>query len=182
MATETSNVTDVGQRSQPHSITATAAKLLAWQSDPGSLPISEGGVRRHRDQGVTCWWLRDPCLCSKLVLSSKVPLYQPETACQIFVRVMFNQDVATGQPGQQPSTSKYSGSGPSSAWSPSRLPSVDEIGIQQCSLWDLLETCVLLCTPAQAAVLLSGNAIVEDYILMGVSNGTTNAATAGTSL
>lgn len=109
-----------------------------------------------------------PCLCSKHMLSSKVPFYQPETAYQIFNRVMFNQDVATGQ---QPSTSEYSTSGSSSAWTPSRLPRVDEIGIQQCYLWDVLETC----TPAQAAVLLSGNPIVENYILVGVSNGTTNA-------
>jgi hypothetical protein len=116
-----------------------------------------------------------PCLCSKHVLSSKVPFYQPETAYQIFNRVMLNQDVATGQ---QPSSSEYSTLGSNSAWSPSRLPSVDEIGIQQCYLWDVLETC----TPAQAAVLLSGNAIVEDYILVGVKNGTTNAAMAGTSL
>jgi len=115
-----------------------------------------------------------PCLCLRLLLSSKVPFYQPETAYQIFDRVMFNQDVATGQ---QPSTSEYFTSGSSSAWTPSILPSVDEIGIQQCYLWDVLEPC----TPAQAAVLLSGNAIVEDYILVGVSNGTTNAATAGTS-
>jgi hypothetical protein len=104
------------------------------------------------------------------MLSSKVPFYQPETAYEIFNRVIFNQDVATGK---KPSTSDYSTSGSSSAWTPSRLPSVDEIGKQQCYLRDVLETC----TPAQGAVLLSGNAVVKDYILVGVKNGTTNATT-----
>jgi hypothetical protein len=97
-----------------------------------------------------------------------VPFYQPETAYQIFNRVMFNKDIATGK---EPTTSNYSSTGPSSAWTPSRLPSVAEIGIQQCYLWDVLETC----TPAQGAILRSGKAIVEDYILVGVNNGTTNA-------
>jgi hypothetical protein len=97
-----------------------------------------------------------------------VPFYQPETAYQIFNRVMFNRDVATGK---ELITSNYATTGPSEAWTPSRLPSVAEIGIPQCYLWDVLETC----TPAQGAILLSGKAIVEEYILVGVNNGTSNA-------
>jgi hypothetical protein len=91
-----------------------------------------------------------------------VPIFQPETAVHIFNRVMFNQDVATGKTA---SDSEYSTTGPSSAWSVSEVPT---LGKAQCYLWDVLETC----TAAEEAILLSGNAIVEDYVLVGVKNGT----------
>jgi hypothetical protein len=101
-----------------------------------------------------------------MLIVSKVPFYQPETAAQIFNRVMFNQDIATGKIA---SDSKYSTTGPSSAWSVSEVP---EVGQAQCYLWDVLETC----TAAEGAILLSGNAIVEDYVLVGVKNGTNSTS------
>jgi hypothetical protein len=91
-----------------------------------------------------------------------VPFFQPETAAHIFNRVMFNHDVATGKTA---SDDEYSTTGPSSAWSMSKVP---EVGKAKCYLWDVLETC----TAAEGAVLLSGDAIVEDYVLVGVRNGT----------
>ncbi|OAL02111.1 alpha/beta-hydrolase [Phaeosphaeriaceae sp. SRC1lsM3a] len=93
------------------------------------------------------------------------PFYQPETAAQIFKRVMLNQDVATGKVS---TTSDYSSVGRDSAWSTDTLPT---LGPAKCYLWDVLETC----TQAEGAILLSGNAIVEDYVLVGVRNGTTNS-------
>jgi hypothetical protein len=91
------------------------------------------------------------------------PYYQPETTYEIFNRVMFNKDVATGKVA---ATSEYSSTGPSSAFTLSQLPPDD--GEAQCYLWDVLETC----TAAQGALLRSGNAIVEDFILVGSVNGT----------
>jgi hypothetical protein len=95
-----------------------------------------------------------------------VPFFQPETAAHIFNRVTFNQDVATGK---ITSGSGYSTIGPSSAWSVSEVPTLAKA---QCYLWDVLETC----TTAEAAILLSGNAIVEDYVLVGVKNATSRTS------
>jgi hypothetical protein len=79
---------------------------------------------------------------------------------------MFNQDVATGK---ITSDSEYSTTGPGSAWSVSKVP---RPGKAQCYLWDVLETC----TAAEGAILLSGNAIVKDYVLVGVKNGTNSTS------
>lgn len=87
----------------------------------------------------------------------EVPFYQPETGYQIFKRVMFNKDVATGKK----SATDYSSCGPSSAWSRSVLHPNETTA--QCYLWDVLETC----TKAEAAILRSGTAVVEDFILVG---------------
>jgi hypothetical protein len=95
-----------------------------------------------------------------------VTFYQPETALQIFNRVMSNLDVATGKTA---SDAEYSTAGPSSAWSVSEVP---KVGKAKCYLWDVLETC----TSEEVAVLLSGNAIVEDYVLVGVRNLTKGAS------
>lgn len=94
---------------------------------------------------------------------SKVPFYQPETASKIFNRVMFNHDIATGT---HSTTTNYSSQGASSAWSVSEVPA--SLGPAKCYLWDVFETCTL----EEGKVLLSGKAIVEDYVLVGVRNGT----------
>jgi hypothetical protein len=92
------------------------------------------------------------------ILTDPAPYYQPETTYQIFNRVMFNTDVATGK---IPTTSDYSSTGRSSAWSPSKLPTANEMA--QCYLWDVMETC----TKAEKAVLMSGQAVVKDFVLVG---------------
>jgi hypothetical protein len=93
-----------------------------------------------------------------------VPFYQPETALQIFNRAMFNQDIATGK--ECTVSSDYSSTGASSAWSVDTVP--ESLGEAQCYIWDVLETC----TKEEEAILWSGNAIVKDYVLVGVNNGT----------
>jgi hypothetical protein len=107
-----------------------------------------------------------------------VPNYQTETAQQIFNRVMFNTDVATGK---NPSIGS-STTGPNSAFTKSQVPPAEEF--LSCYLWDILETC----TKVQKEILQNGSAIVEDYILIGYKqahgpdvffNGT-NAAESGT--
>jgi carboxypeptidase D len=86
-----------------------------------------------------------------------VPYYQPETAYQIFNRVMFNTDVATGK---KPTTG-YSTTGSNSAFTNSKVPTQDNQA--QCYLWDILETC----TGVQKQILKNGSAIVEEFILVG---------------
>lgn len=87
----------------------------------------------------------------------EVPYYQPETAYQIFNRVMFGADVATGLD----SVEEYVSGGFESAWSDSEIPEPE--GKTHCYLWDVLETC----TPAEVAVLASGKAVMEDHVLIG---------------
>ena len=91
----------------------------------------------------------------------EVPYYQPETAYQIFNRVMFNKDVATGNF----SSAGYSSCGPSSAWTESVLHRHEEQA--QCYLWDVFETC----TKDEEAALRSGSVIVEDFILVAQRGG-----------
>lgn len=98
----------------------------------------------------------------------EVPYYQPETAYQIFNRVIFNKDVATGRE----NAANYSSCGPSSAWTKSVLRSDEEPA--QCYLWDVFETC----TKGEAALLRSGNAVVKDFILVGQSDGNSSNPTA----
>jgi hypothetical protein len=90
-----------------------------------------------------------------------VPYYQPETGYQIFNRVMFDSDVATGNAS---CAEGYVSKGPKSAWSMSELPKAQ--GKANCYVWDVLETC----TPAEGLVLRSGKAVVKDWVLVG--NGT----------
>jgi hypothetical protein len=94
-----------------------------------------------------------------------VPNYQPQTAQQIFNRVMFNRDVATGKnPAVDSSTT-----GPNSAFSKSEIPAAEEL--PSCYLWDVLETC----TEVQKDILKNGSAVVENFILVGYKqeNGST---------
>lgn len=87
----------------------------------------------------------------------ETPYYQPETAYQIFNRVMFNTDVARGKN----SAVGYSTSGASSAFTKSEVPFQRRLA--PCYLWDVLETC----TRVQKQILGNGTAIVEDFVLVG---------------
>jgi carboxypeptidase D len=89
--------------------------------------------------------------------NATVPYYQPETAYQIFNRVMFDTDVATGKN----SAAGYSTTGPKSAFTQSEVPAQE--GQAPCYLWDILETC----TGVQKQILRNGTAIVENFILIG---------------
>lgn len=102
-----------------------------------------------------------------MLTCNQVPFWQPETASKIFNRVMFNQDVATGTIS---TASNYSSQGASSAWSVSEVPA--SLGKARCYLWDVIETC----TPEEGKTLYSGKAIVKDYVLVGVRNGTDEVA------
>jgi hypothetical protein len=80
---------------------------------------------------------------------------------------MFNRDIATGNV----TSIDYSSSGPSSAWTESVLHLEQEPA--QCYLWDVFETC----TKAEEAILRSGDAIVEDFILVGQIGGNSTNGT-----
>jgi hypothetical protein len=94
-----------------------------------------------------------------------VSYYQPETTFQIFNRVLFNLDVATGQTSTAPSSnsSTYATAGNSSALISIGAPIKFESDAPSCYLWDIMETC----TPAQAQLFKNGSAITEDFILVG---------------
>jgi hypothetical protein len=96
---------------------------------------------------------------------STVSYYQPETTFQIFNRVLFNRDVATGQTSTAPSsnTSTYVTTGNSTALISIGAPIKYESDAPSCYLWDIMETC----TPAQAHIFKNGSAITEDFILVG---------------
>jgi len=90
-------------------------------------------------------------------LNQIVPYYQPETAYQIFNRIIFNTDVATGK---APALG-YISSGSNSAFTSSPMPPHEPPA--QCYLWDILETC----TTPQKQILRNGSAVVENFILIG---------------
>lgn len=94
-----------------------------------------------------------------------VSYYQPETTYQIFNRVIFDRDVATGQfpTASASNSSTYATSGNSSALISIGAPIVYESSVPSCYFWDILETC----TPAQAMLFANGSAITEDFILVG---------------
>lgn len=94
-----------------------------------------------------------------------VPWYQPETAYQIFNRVMFNKDVASGTVDV---SDDYSSSGAASI---ADVTNESDPGHERyCYLWDMLETCV----EEEYVMVMSGAAIIKDYILLGYTaeNGT----------
>jgi len=88
-----------------------------------------------------------------------VPYYQPETAYEIFNRVMFNTDVATGK--QVTAGTSYSSTGSQSAFTKSEVPPPE--GPAPCYLWDILETC----TSVHKQIINNGTAIVKDFVLIG---------------
>lgn len=117
-----------------------------------------------------------------------VSYYQPETTYQIFNRVIFNRDVATGQTSTAASSnsSTYATTGNSSALISVGPPHKYESDAPSCYLWDIMETC----TPAQVQIFKNGSAITEDFILVGYTlndgskvfyNQTSGAGTNGSS-
>jgi hypothetical protein len=96
---------------------------------------------------------------------SAVSYYQPETTYQIFNRVVFNRDVATGQIStiSTSNSSIYATTGNSSALISIGAPIKYESDAPSCYLWDIMETC----TPAQTQLFRNGSAITEDFILVG---------------
>ncbi|AEO67394.1 uncharacterized protein THITE_2144774 [Thermothielavioides terrestris NRRL 8126] len=98
-----------------------------------------------------------------------VPWFQPETTYQIFRRVLFNTDVATGTVSTTGSHGRvYSSQGPSSVADVTNA--VPTQPAAECYLWDVIETC----TAAQAEMLRNGTAVLKDYIMIGyrLPNGT----------
>jgi hypothetical protein len=84
----------------------------------------------------------------------------------IYNRVMFNQDVATGNS----SALGYSSVGRDSAWSVSAGLEYNKTA--SCYVWDVLETC----TAADKVVLNSGKAITKNFVLIGSEGNSTTAA------
>jgi hypothetical protein len=86
-----------------------------------------------------------------------VPAYQPEVAYKIFMRTMFNKDVATGV---QDIRDNYSTEGPSSTWH-----------IQNDVLSSPDPECYILspdsCTEEQYAMVKNNTAIIKDYKVVG---------------
>jgi hypothetical protein len=93
-----------------------------------------------------------------LTFGFTVPYYQPETAQQIFNRVMFNKDVATGK---TPVTEHYATKGLKNAFTISRMPPHEEPA--RCYVWDIFETCTL----EEMKILGNGSAITENFVLVG---------------
>jgi carboxypeptidase D len=95
------------------------------------------------------------------------PWYQPETTYQIFNRVMFDKDVATGQ--KSTARGGYSTNGPDNVFDiTNAIPSHP---VSECYLWDIFQTC----TELQTDLLRNGTAILEDFIMIGhhTADGTT---------
>ncbi|KAI5240634.1 alpha/beta-hydrolase [Aureobasidium subglaciale] len=95
----------------------------------------------------------------------EVSYYQPETTYQIFNRVIFDLDVATGQTStaSNSNSSVISTTGNSTALLSIGPPTKYESDAPSCYLWDILETC----TPQQKLLFQNGSAITEDFILVG---------------
>ncbi|KAI5250265.1 alpha/beta-hydrolase [Aureobasidium subglaciale] len=95
----------------------------------------------------------------------EVSYYQPETTYQIFNRVIFDLDVATGQTStaSNSNSSVISTTGNSTALLSIGPPTKYESDAPSCYLWDILETC----TPQQKMLFQNGSAITEDFILVG---------------
>jgi len=113
-----------------------------------------------------------PSIPDKLVLltPTTVPYYQPETAYQIFQRVMFNKDVATGK---AEAAAEYSSTGSNTAFAlDGTAPELPPFGQEDrdCYVWDILETC----DKGQGAMIGNGTAITKDFIMVGfrLDNGT----------
>ena len=98
-----------------------------------------------------------------------VPYYQPETAYQIFKRVMSGLDVATGEKPTGLAVKPYSTKGPASIFGIKNVVHVQPPS--QCYLWDIMETC----TGEQTLLLRNGSAILKDFVMIGyhLGNGST---------
>lgn len=89
-----------------------------------------------------------------------MPYYQPETAFQIFNRVMFGQDVATGEVTVDPT---YQTTGANTSLTGDVDVPIEFSTYSDCYLWDILETCDRF----QAALFNNGSAITRDFVLVG---------------
>ncbi|KAJ3021280.1 hypothetical protein HKX48_008834 [Thoreauomyces humboldtii] len=101
----------------------------------------------------------------------EVPAYQPETAYQIFDRVMRNVDVATGTIDLS-KTPSYSTTGPLDSFGTKNvLPAKSQ---PECYVLDMST-----CTLDQQTALLNGSSVVVDYIVVGsVTKGRGGSGTA----
>ncbi|PGH23441.1 hypothetical protein AJ80_02551 [Polytolypa hystricis UAMH7299] len=88
-----------------------------------------------------------------------VPSYQPETAYEIFQRVMFNRDVATGLSDTARDASYATTGSPTSFQVKNEAP---PIPAPTCYVLAILDTC----TEEHAESLRNGTAVVRDYILV----------------
>ena len=90
-----------------------------------------------------------------------IPSYQPETAYKIFMRAMFNKDIATGRIDL---TDGYSTKGPSSTWHIKN----DILPCQE-------PECYILepsgCSEEEYAMVMNNTAIIENYIVVGSTVG-----------
>jgi hypothetical protein len=90
---------------------------------------------------------------------AKVPWYQPETAYELFMRALFNKDMATGL---LPIRDDYQTVGPASTWHiKNEIPERPE------------PVCYILapstCTKEQYDTVINGTAIIENYIVVGAT-------------
>lgn len=90
----------------------------------------------------------------------QVPAYQPEIAYDIFMRAMFNKDIATGEV-DTAGNNGYSTEGPASTFQIKSTPPAD--AKKECYVWQLST-----CTNVQYNALMNGTAIVRDYFLTGM--------------
>ncbi|KAH9893796.1 carboxypeptidase S1-like protein B [Xylariomycetidae sp. FL2044] len=91
----------------------------------------------------------------------EIPAYQPETAYQMFMRALFNLDIATGTvdtaaPGGEP---EYATEGPADTWAIKNEDPPDLL--HWCYLLDLGSTC----TEEQIESVVNGSAVIVDYII-----------------
>lgn len=89
-----------------------------------------------------------------------VPAYQPRAAYDIFIRAIFNKDIATGE---ENSTDDYISKGPQSVWDvKGTMPEVPKA------------KCYVLargtCTEQEWARVASGHAVIKDYYLVDGEN------------
>lgn len=84
--------------------------------------------------------------------------YQPETVYRIFMRAMFDKDIATGQKDLGGHAgSDYISKGPQSSWGWSEtLPGIPP---EECSLWNMVPSC----DEAQKVAVAAGNATINEF-------------------
>ena len=87
----------------------------------------------------------------------EVPAYQPETAYQIFIRSLFNKDIATGD---TTLSDTYATTGMASTWS--TKDKVLESEQSFCYTYALSSTC----TDDQIQSVIDGTAVIQDYIVI----------------
>ena len=91
----------------------------------------------------------------------EIPSYQPETAYRIFMRALFNKDIATGQmPAYSDSGEAYSSEGPADTWDYKNELPVQPVHF--CYVQDPGATC----TEDQIESVLNGSALIQNYIVV----------------